>query len=248
MTIYGELLRKSKIMTNSKLGEELNSINWNDTVKEFLEEPSYVIQVEDCNRIFAIWSRQFEILDKDNPALAFIREMQVAGFYTAILLSLSLYKPAAAAMRTILETALFYTYFRLHPAELATLVNNDNFYIQKAEILEYHKIHTRNFKSYEALFGLVGSLNKWYANISAIIHGQIPGTWGNITKLQDVKHSKEIIPKVIENFVECKKIVHNLFLCTVGQELWHGFSPTAKKQLLHGMSGSIKTSLQLDSA
>jgi hypothetical protein len=235
-------------MKDSKLGSELSSIDWNNVVQEFITTSSYIDKIESCNRILAIWSRQFEILDKGNPALAFVREMQAAGFYAATLISLSLYKPAAAAMRTILETALFYTYFRLHPAELETLVISENYYLQKADILEYHKVHTRDFTANQSLFGLVGRINKWYANISAIIHGQIPGTWGKTASLKDVKHAKELQPEVIKNLLECKEIVHQLFLCTTGKELWDGLSSVSKTQLLHGISGHIKTSLKLDSA
>ena len=60
-------------MASSKLEVELKSINWNNIVKEFADDSSYVNKIEECNRLLAIWSRQFEILDKDNPALAFVR-------------------------------------------------------------------------------------------------------------------------------------------------------------------------------
>ncbi|MCK4826505.1 hypothetical protein KA005_62765, partial [bacterium] len=141
-------------MEPTKLQKALNAVDWNANVNEFLTNRSLTEAIAQYNLRLAIWSKQLENADKGNPALSFIREMQVAGHYVAILVSLALYKPAAAATRNVLETALYYTYFRTHLSELTTLVRNEDYFIHKSDIIEYHKLHTPNFKEFQSCFGL----------------------------------------------------------------------------------------------
>lgn len=149
-------------MTQEKLKKALLSVNWGLNVDRFVEEASLSGIVSNCNLRLAVWSKQFEINDKDNPALSFIREMQTAGHHVAALTALALYKPAAASMRTILETALYYTYFRTHISELSTLVRNPRYFVYKSTLIDYHKIHTPNFTNLQNHFALIKSLNEWY--------------------------------------------------------------------------------------
>jgi len=230
------------------LESALRSVSWDSLVGEFLATPILPTGLTQCNTRLAVWSKQLENADRNNPALSFIREMQTSGHYVAILTSLALYKPAAAAIRTLVETALYYTYFRTHLVELATLIRDEEYFVQKSEIINYHKLHTANFVKSQECFGLISRLNRWYSGISSIVHGQIPGVWVSSHSIADIKHVAVDLSAVVENFKEGEEIVHQLFLCTVGQELWDDFSAPAKRRLIFGLSGAIKTKLQLDSA
>lgn len=69
---------------------------------------------------------------------------------------------------------------------------------------------------------------------------------GGHKSLEEIKHKKDTLVSVANTFKEGEKIVHHLFLCTAGRELWDEFSAPYKKQLLKGLSGSIKSTLELD--
>ena len=215
-------------MPHNKLKSALSNVDWNANVSEFLKNKGICDTIEKCNVRLAIWARQFEIADRDNPSLAFIREMQVAGHQVAALTSLALYRPAAAAMRTMMETALYYTYFRTHPSELATLARQPKYIIYKEYILDYHKTHTLDFLELQEQFGLISKCKEWYKKISSIVNGQLPGTWLKPKPLVDTEHAEDILPIVGESFRDGEEIIHKLFLCTAGRELRGDFSTTAK--------------------
>jgi hypothetical protein len=148
----------------------------------------------------------------------------------------------------MLETGLYYTYFRTHPSELITLVRDPQYYIDKKEVLEYHKLHSVEFTALQSQLGLVSRLEKWYAEVSAVVHGQIPGTWAEHQALASTAPISATEKIVLAKFVEGVDVLHRLFLCTTGKHLWDHFSSTAKNELLHGLPGSTKTALKLDSA
>lgn len=235
-------------MTADKLATALGKVNWDENVAALLKDAASAEALEKANLRLAVWSKQFETVDEGNPALCFIREMQAAGQYVAILTALSLYKPAAASMRSMLEAALYYSYFRTHHSELETLARESGFYIGKRELLEYHMKHTDGFKDNQSRLNLVPRLEDWYRKVSAILHGQIPGTWVEHQSVAEIEHIKATQDIVVEAFTDGEDIVHRLFLCTVGRLLWDGFSSAAKKQLLSGLPGKVKTGLALDSA
>src|SRR5260221_11290517 len=108
-------------MSGLQLVAALKAVDWNINVDRFLNNANAVDTISKGNLRLAVGSKQLENSDKHNPALCFIRELQVAGHNVAALAALALYKPAAASMRTILEAALYYSYFRTHISELATL-------------------------------------------------------------------------------------------------------------------------------
>ena len=164
-------------MSLEKLSAALNAVDWNKNVTNVLADTVSATTIAERNLRIAVWARQFEIADKGNPALCFVREMQIAGQHVAALIALALYKPAASSMRAMFETALYYSYFRTHPSELATLVRDVGFYVEKRTLLEYHKIHTPRFPELQHKLGLVSRLDHWYSQVSAVIHGQIPGAW-----------------------------------------------------------------------
>jgi hypothetical protein len=164
-------------VTKGSLPSILSSVAWNANIQAaFLDKPSLGKLEASLLRI-AVWSKQLEVCDEKNPALCFIREMQVAAQQGAALLGLCIYKASAASARTILETCLYYTYFRTHPQELASLIRVKKYFVSKAELLDYHRLHTPNFMIHQEIFGLLGNLETWYSGVSAVVHGQIPGAW-----------------------------------------------------------------------
>jgi hypothetical protein len=235
-------------MPADKLKAAVTAVAWDDNVKAFLSDQPAIDRLAQANMRLAVWARQLETADAGNPALSFIREMQIAGQHVAALIALSLYKPASAQIRGVFECALYYTYFRTHYSELATLVRNTDYYVDKKEVLDFHKLHSPKFAELQHKLGLVANISKWYSKTSAIVHGQIPGSWVDHTKIADIKPIKATQDLAIELFVQGVEVVHRLLLCTVGQTLWDRFSTTAKKQLLAGLPGDQKSALGLDSA
>lgn len=235
-------------MPAAALATAIKSANWSQNVDSFLAEPTALDMVSKANLRLATWARQFEVIEKGNPALCFVREMQVAGHHVAALLALALYQPAAGAMRTIAETALYYSYFRTHPSELATLARDPDFYLGKTELIDYHKQHTPDFYDLQSKLGLVSGLTKWYSTVSAVVHGQLPGTWITHKSLSEIKFDKPTVGAAVKAFAEGEELVHRFFLCTIGRELWASVSTSAKQILLKGLAGELKTRIGLDSA
>lgn len=231
-----------------KLDAALRSVTWVDNVSEFLKDTAIVERIAKCHLRLATWAKQFEIADRDNPALAFVREMESSGQYVAALMGLALYRPAAASMRTMFESSLYYTYFRNHPVELATLTRDATFYMHKSDLIEYHMLHTPDFRVLQNQFGLVGRITEWYKYVSAVAHGQLPGEWVKHRSLSEIRLSGELLTAVTESFTQGEEIIHHLFLCSAGQELWNDFASNAKKALLAGIHGDIKAKLGLDAA
>ena len=235
-------------MPATKLAAALNAVHWQTNVDFFLKDGPAVDRVSKANLRLAIWAKQFETIEKNNSALCFVREMQVVGHHVAALAALALYKSAAGSIRTVFEAALYYTYFRTHPSELATLSRDSDFYVMKSDLLEYHKTHTKDFADLQNRFQLITKQKNWYSSISSIVHGQIPGAWVEHKSLADIKFIKTTLDLVVEKFCEGEELVHYLFLCTVGRELWPFFTPAAKKLLSFGIAGDTKAALGLDAA
>src|SRR5687768_15554589 len=165
-------------MTSAQLIASLSHVKWDNNVNAFCRDVANVERFEGCNARLAIWSKEIEDADRRNLALPFVREMQSSGHSVPALTALAMYKAAAAGMRTVLESALYYTYFRSHPVEMATLVRVPEFYASKNDIIGFHNTHTDGFKELQVKLGLVSELTTWYSATSAVIHGQRPGAWG----------------------------------------------------------------------
>ncbi|EJK80620.1 hypothetical protein [Rhizobium sp. AP16] len=230
----------------STLPQILKSVDWHANIDSAFADAQSLQQLENALYRIAIWSHQLEIADQANPALCFVREMQVAAQQGAALIGLCLYKSAAAAARTIVETCLYYTFFRTHLEELSTLVRVEKYYTSKSEILDYHKIHTESFVSYQEAFGLIGNLEQWYSRVSAVVHGQIPGAWNNHAALDQISYDSTTHALAVETITTAERLVHELLLCTTGQRLWSSFAPDAKKQILKGLAGDKRSLLGLD--
>lgn len=233
-------------MSASKLATALKSIPWDENVTTFLSDPSAGELCAACSLRLAIWAKQFEIADRENPSLAFVRQMQVSGHHVAATAALAIYASAAAAMRSVFDSALYYSYFRSHLTELSTLARDRDYYVNKNDILDFHKTHTVGFVERQASCKVLSDIADWYKDISSLIHGQIPGAWNDHKSMSDIKHRAETLNLVMQKWTKTVDIVHMFFLCTVAQDLWHDFAPESKRKLLFGISGATKEALKLD--
>jgi hypothetical protein len=224
----------------------LGGIDGKGLTAQFLANPEAVTTVaENCERL-ALWTNALRVADPDNQAAPFLLEMQRSSHDVAALLALALYVPAAAAMRASCETALYYTYFRSHLAELTTLATKADYYISKAEILAFHEIHSSSYRHASRDFGFPGALNSWYSSVSRIVHGQLPGRWGRRLALEDTKHDQSILKAALETFTKGVQVTHTLLLLTAGAELWGRVHHEAKKALLKGIPAPQRAVLGLD--
>lgn len=233
-------------MSVSHLEAYLEARDWAASVTAFVSEKAMLGELAAASERLAVWANQIHALDVGNPALSFIQEMHTAANTVPTLLSLSLYKPAAASMRSMAETAIYYTYFRQHPAELATLVRDESWYTSKRDIIDYHKTHTVNFKAAQSSIGMIALLEPWYSKVSAIVHGQIPGSWTQASGGH--VFSRSLATQAVETFVEAEKVVHFLFLCTIAQGNWASIAPSAKMRLVKGLNPKQREALRLDKA
>ncbi len=235
-------------MAVDKLKVALQAVDWNANVISFLNDDAVTAAVAKASLRTAIWSKQFETVDKGNPALCFVREMQIASQNVIILMGLSLYKPAASSMRSMFETALYFTYFRTHLTELETLVRDPSYFVDKKELVEFHKKHTPDFSLTQTKLGLVTRLDDWYSKVSSVVHGQFPGAWAAHKSIKEIAPNAQIKDEAVATYLAGEDIVHRLFLCSVGRSLWDHFANSAKRSLLSGLPGDARAILGLDSA
>jgi len=231
---------------SDKMISALLSVNWLGNVEGFATHAAVVEKLDgSCKRI-AVWAKQLENVDGKNPAISFVRALQISAQQAVATASLGIYKAAASSIRGLVENALYYTYFRSHLVELSSLVRNKAYYTSKSEILAFHKVHTAKFRERQETIGLVSRIEDWYSDISSIVHGQIPGIWVNQSSLGDIKTDGATLSLVANEFCRGEQIVHELLLLTVGSELWDGFSHPSKKMLLANLPGHLKNVLGLD--
>ncbi|MBR0838293.1 hypothetical protein JQ612_34275 [Bradyrhizobium manausense] len=235
-------------MPAAKFKAAISVIDWQKNVDALLADKASAETLEAANLKLAIWSRQLEGADANNPALCFVREMQIAGQHVAVLIALALYKPAAGSIRSVLETALYYSYFRTHFSELETLARGTGYYLEKRQVIDFHKEHSLLFVERQQKLGLLSRLEGWYGRVSSLVHGHIPGVWIEHKSVSEIAPIKITQDLAIKLFAEGVDIVHRLFLCTVAQTLWDSFSSESKKQLLSGLQGDEKKILKLDIA
>lgn len=170
--------------------------------------------------------------------------MKASFFSVPACAALGLIKPAAASLRTGVESALYYSFFYNHPAELDTLHRNEKFYLSKNEIVEYHNIHTQSFPSRQEALKFLGELNHWYSYISAIIHGQIPGVWTSHSLL-DTGFENEASAAVSKEFKTAVRIVNKLFLSIAQRDMWEGLSSHGRQLFLSEIEGRTVRQLGL---
>ncbi len=90
----------------SQLLDELTKVNWSQNITTSLAHDGTGTEIDRAAHRLAVWSKQLETLDAGNPALSFIREMQIAMQSCGVLIGLCIYKQSAAAARTMVETCL----------------------------------------------------------------------------------------------------------------------------------------------
>lgn len=232
-------------MTTQLVGA-LTSVAWDANVAKFVQEAAICGELDAACKRIAIWSKQLENVDGGNPAISFVRALQIAAHQSIATMSLAIYKATATSIRGLVENALYYTYFRTHPVELTSLVRDKGYYVSKGDILAFHKVHTPGFKAIQDKVGLLGRIEEWYSRVSAIVHGQIPGTWVDQKSLSDIKANVGTLKLAAHEFCEAEGIVHHLFLATVGREFWDSFAHPAKKSLLSGIPADVREAFGLD--
>lgn len=220
--------------------------DWNEARSWFLEQHDRVERAERAHRRAALWVEQLLKVEGTNPAAPFVREVQVHSHHALSLLSLGLLRPAVAEARAMVETALYYTYFREHPAELRTLARPDaDWYTDKAAILDFHKRHTDRYVERASALGLPSQLERWYRQVSGLTHGQIPGRLGGSTRLDQTPRDEAALEDALALYVSGCEIVHLVMLTTLGASIWWEMEHDAKTKLGHGISAEKRKVLGL---
>lgn len=233
---------------SGKLAAALTSVNWNQNVATLCADSVASGRIEQCNLTLALWARELEAVFSGNPAISFVREMQHAGHNVACTLALALYKPAAAGMRSLLESALYFAFFRGHLIELSTLVRDEKYYVSKKDITLFFAKHVADFAGRQAALNYTERLERWYSKTSAIVHGQIPGQWSNGVSVSGISHSASTLSDAIGHFEEAVYLAQSTFICTLGPEIWSLIDSQAKSVFCKGMSQAQRTRLNLDLA
>lgn len=220
--------------------------DWNDARGWFLAQPERVLRAEQAHVRVALWVEQILNVEGTNHAAPFVREVQVHSHHALSLLSLGLLRPAVAEARAMAEAALYYTYFREHPAELRTLTRPDaDWYTDKAKILDYHKCHTERFVERANAVGLLSKLEPWYREVSGLTHGQIPGRLGGSTRLDQVPRDEAHLEHALSLYERGCEVVHNLNLATLGASVWSELDHDVRTELGRGISRTNRQVLGL---
>lgn len=222
----------------------LSGIDWNGSAREFTRQRRRPEAFEKGAKLISAWNYELSFFDRVNQANSFLQEMKASLFCVPACTALGLIKPAAASLRTGIESALYYTYFRNHPAELETLHRSDKFYLSKNEILEYHSIHSADFPYRQDALTLLSDLNQWYSYISAIIHGQIPGVWTSHS-LPDIGFESDGSAAVLKQFKAAISIINRLFLSTLERDVWEGLSSYGRQLFLSELDQATIRKLKL---
>ena len=217
----------------------LTTVDWNASISQFVLDAATVEAFQRGCHLASVWNYELSFQNFDNPALPFLQEMKASLFYVPACFGLGLYKPAASSMRAAVENALYFSYFITHASELHTLLADSAYYLSKAKILEYHNLHTPDFKKKQRPLGFTSELEAWYSEISAIVHGQIPGTWSS-TALANTSFEPTLSRAALREFNRAVQLINYLFLLTTDKDTWEGFSSPARQLFLKGMSGVRK--------
>jgi hypothetical protein len=225
------------VLPHEHLRAELSRVDWSGSVALFAADDARLKELSAGSLRVALWAHALEGADAGNSALPFVRASQLEMQYVAALIALSLYRPAAASMRSMVEGVLYYSFFRSHPAELTTLLAPDGkFYMDKQEILDWHKVHTPFFRLRCDVLQLIDPLSKWYSRVSAITHGQLPGTWSSHAALGDVAPDANLIHAAISEHVIGTEVAHKVYLATVDTGVWSRIPTAHRRQLVDGIS------------
>lgn len=222
----------------------LGAVDWNKNVADFCKSDKRVSRLTSCCFKISLFAHEISFQDFDNPAIPFLQEMKASAFQVPACLSLGLAKPAAGLMRAAVESALYYSYFRTHPQELKTLLSKPIYYQTRKKIIDYHLLHTEGFGKNDQSLHLTMKLDKWYGEISALVHGQIPGVWTSKSLAKTTPLLKES-ESPIKIFERAADIIQLLFLMTISKEDWEGISPLARAKLLNGLNAGQLSAIGL---
>lgn len=213
------------------LADALQAVDWNDNVAKFCKAKSRLDKLASCCFRISIFTHEISFQNYDNPAIPFLQEMKASAFQVPACLSLGLSKPAAGLMRAAVESALYYTYFSNHHQELKTLLSKPDYYLSRRNIMEYHKLHTDNFGKVDNEVHLTSKMEAWYGEVSAIVHGQIPGVWTSKSLRNTATLTIDADPP-IKLFQRASEIIQLILLMTIPTDDWEGISPFSRAKLL----------------
>lgn len=217
------------------LRDILSNIDWNASSAAFNKQRRRPDQFEKGSILISAWNYELCFYDRRNEANSFLQEMKASLFSVPACTSLGLIKPAAASLRTAVESALYYSFFFNHPAELETLHRDSKFYLSKTQIIEYHNTHSKTFSKRQNVLDLLPDLNSWYSKISSIIHGQIPGVWTSHS-LKETAYQPVETSAILQEYKMAVKIINSLFLSTIPREVWEGLSSHGRQLFLESLS------------
>lgn len=226
------------------MSDVICSVNWNENCNLSKNENALFSKAEVSLIKLANWCKQIENIYSGNIALPFIREAQLSAQDFCCLVSLGLYKTSASSLRTILESFLYFSYFKDHLVELQSLSEVDSYYISKQDVLDYHCQHTREYKEKARISGLSSRLAAIYGKISAIVHGQMPGVWHSSSCLSDKKFDAKLAEEAIFDFNDLIEIINLFMLIIISDEDWLNIDQKIKAVLLRGLTGKTKDMIQ----
>jgi hypothetical protein len=220
---------------SGNLKKALSAVDWNNNISEFCKSDKRVSRLTSCCYKISLFTHEVSFQDYDNPAVPFLQEMKASAFQAPACLALGLVKPAAGLMRASVESALYYSFFRNHPQELKTLLSKPVYYLTRKKIVDYHLLHTERFGKLDQSFNFVRKLDGWYGEISALVHGQIPGVWTSKSLANTTPILKDA-ESPIKLFERAAEIIQLLFLMTISPADWEGISPLSRAKLLGGLT------------
>lgn len=220
--------------------EQIVKVDWAKNLSSANNSSKLFEKAEESQIKLACWCKQIENIYIGNTALPFIREAQVSSQDFFCLLSLGVYKASASSLRTILESFLYFSYFKDHSVELRTLSEDSTYYTTKREILDYHNIHTIDFKNKASNTGFKKEVEDFYSKISAIVHGQKPGIWHSSSSLANKCFNPKIAEEAINDFVILIDLINVLLLIIVSDEDWMNIPIKSRQIFTKGMKKEKK--------
>ena len=222
------------------ISSAIKSVNWNGIAESTVAQDEVVAQLEKNLEVLQYWIQELINNNEGNRALPFLYEAHSSMNDFCSSISLGLYKLSASSIRTILEAFLNFSYYKDHPVELTTLINNNSFYLGKSEIIDYHSLHSPGFSQRSSELNTLDFLNTLYKEVSQIIHGQIPGKWNNCSTLNDTKFDDDMLKITTETFARLVKIINLFHISYLSDNEWGNMNIRSRSLFLKGIPRSKK--------
>ncbi len=140
--------------------------------------------------------------------------------------SMGLGRAALTAIRTQIDLALSFTFFKDHPVEWSRVTSTGEGFFLRGDVYNYHKTTDKGFVSrlgiIETKAGV--SLETLYKTLSAHIHGQSPFTVPNSKEMKDLIWSKPKLDSVVKIQNQTALALSN-FLLAVHSKEWVDLPP-----------------------